>query len=534
MNTGNRLINDFKNQTKATIWKFMNAMAANYSVYSNHLKGYDPYLTGKDIYIFCTHANVVVVCLDCCENGDDQEYEENDHIAPVVYRPGCEPKASRVWKLSKTLQLMKERLEEHYSIATVYGVLLTDATILNAEDLEDFWESNNIKVIDGYTRLKGRALKVNDDSELIGNTYFEALAGDKEAELCRLLKDFIGNSLNNDGKTANTLAKQEPVKDDSPDEDIIPPVVSPDNIVFPGGTIEQNDNVSVKVEILRPIANPREELDKLIGCPDIKHRMDELVALTSYNKMMRKMFPDSKQHEVSLHSVFMGRPGTGKTTVCKIYGSLLREAGALSKGHVVVCNRSTFIGTLWGDEERSVNQVLEKAKGGVLMIDEAYLLNSKNQNDPGRIVINLLMDALADEKRRDFAVVLCGYKEPMMKLLDINPGLRSRFPNMFEFRDFTVDELLEITKTRVKDYEYAFTVKAWEKYRQMLMETYQMRDPETWGNARFVANQLERIYIQHASRCVQQSPKDKFHWLIITPEDIVPIEVPRPKARVGF
>ena len=94
------------------------------------------------------------------------------------------------------------------------------------------------------------------------------------------------------------------------------------------GEIEQNGTISVKVEILRPIANPREELDKLVGCDDIKRRMDELVALTSYNKMMRELFPDNKQHEVSLHSVFLGRPGTGKTTVCKIFGSLLRKAGA--------------------------------------------------------------------------------------------------------------------------------------------------------------------------------------------------------------
>ena len=136
---------------------------------------------------------------------------------------------------------------------------------------------------------------------------------------------------------------------------------------------EQNPNINVRVEILRPIANPREELDKMVGCDNIKQRMEELVSLSSYNQMKQELFPDSKPHEVSLHSVFLGRPGTGKTTVCKIFGSLLRQAGVLSKGHVVVCNRGTFIGTLWGDEERSMQQVLEMAQGGVLMFDEAYL-----------------------------------------------------------------------------------------------------------------------------------------------------------------
>ena len=307
-----------------------------------------------------------------------------------------------------------------------------------------------------------------------------------------------------------------------------------DHVSFPDGEVEQNNNISVKVEILRPIPNPREELDKLVGCADIKRRMDELVALTRYNKMMRELFPNGKQHEVSLHSVFLGRPGTGKTTVCKIFGSLLRQAGALSKGHVVVCDRGTFIGTLWGDEERSMRQVLEMAKGGVLMVDEAYLLNGKHENDPGKLVIQLLMNILADETQRDIAVVLCGYKEPMMKLLDTNPGLLSRIPNKFEFTDFTVDELLEITKRRIKDYDYRFTAPAWEKYSRMLAQAYQVRNPETWGNARFVANQLERIYIQHASRCVRQQPNDKSELLLLTPEDIVPIEIPRQKTKIGF
>jgi SpoVK/Ycf46/Vps4 family AAA+-type ATPase len=292
--------------------------------------------------------------------------------------------------------------------------------------------------------------------------------------------------------------------------------------------------LSVDIEILDPIDNPREELDKLIGCGDIKRRMDELVALTTYNKTMQELFPNSKQHEVSLHSVFLGRPGTGKTTVCKIFGSLLHQAGALSKGHVVLCDRGTFIGTLWGDEERSVRQVLEKAKGGVLMIDEAYLLNSRNDNDPGKLVLQLLMNILADESQRDIAVVLCGYKDQMQKLLETNPGLQSRFPNKFEFQDFSVDELLEITQTRIRDYEYSFTEQAWEKYRGMLNQAYLVRDPQTWGNARFVANQLERIYMQHATRCVMQKPEDKQEWRQLTAEDIVPIEVARPKAKIGF
>ena len=149
-------------------------------------------------------------------------------------------------------------------------------------------------------------------------------------------------------------------------------------------------------------------------------------------------------------------------------------------------------------------------------------------------MIQLLMNILADESQRDIAVVLCGYKDQMLKLLESNPGLQSRFPNRFEFQDFSVDELLEITQSRVKDYDYKFTDQAWEKYRNMLNQAYQVRDPQTWGNARFIANQLENIYIHHATRCVKQKPADKQNWLLLTPEDIEPIEIPRQKAKIGF
>ena len=168
------------------------------------------------------------------------------------------------------------------------------------------------------------------------------------------------------------------------------------------------------------------------------------------------------------------------------------------------------------------------------MIDEAYLLNGKHEQDPGRIVVQLLMDLLADEGRRDIAVVLCGYKEPMMRLLDTNPGLQSRFPNRFEFKDFSVDDLLEISRRRVDEYQYHFTPQAWQKYRDVLSEAYAVRDPQSWGNARFVANQLERIYIQHARRCTEGRRVSDKQLLTLTPADIVPIEVARAPRHVGF
>lgn len=536
MRNSNRLINDFKNQAKDTIWKHLDAMAANYAVFSTHLNGLSPFLTGYDVYLYCNDTNVVILCLDCCGTSEEQVYEESESLSPMLLADGCEPRVSVVYKLSEAIRQIKERLQNTASEINVYGLLLTEAEISNSYELYRMWDANNLMVIDELRRLKYRRIKTNNDYDLPCSSYAsiisdtslspESISSSKPQEppmvgssdseyeeFEKMLNDFINKEYDetydqdsNEEHPKSDLDESEEEWDSDTGEEN---TSFTDDELFPNGEIEQNNNISVKVEILRPIPNPREELDKLVGCTDIKRRMDELVALTSYNKMMHELFPDSKQHAVSLHSIFLGRPGTGKTTVCKIFGSLLRQAGALSKGHVVVCDRGTFLGTLWGDEERSVRQVLEMAKGGVLMIDEAYLLNGKHDHDPGKLVIQLLMNILADESQRDIAVVLCGYKEPMMKMMDTNPGLQSRFPNKFEFTDFTVDELLEITRCRVKDYDYKFTTQAWEKYSTMLAQAYKMRDPETWGNARFIANQLERIYIQHANRCIRHQPKDK-------------------------
>lgn len=572
MRNANRLIDDFKKQTKTTVWKHLNAMAANYAVYSTHLNGLSPFLTDYDVYLYCNDTNMVIVCLDCCGHDKEHIYEESDTLSSLILSNGCLPRTSTVWKLVEAVHLAKIHLQLSKPDMTVYGVLLTEAEILNSYELSEMWNAHNVMVIDNFTRLKYRTLKLNEDDDLSCKAYVRTIVDasldvptpeittvntsapatdipknevgidDEDDDFARLLNKFLNEGTEMvDEKTPfdNTNDDQQEDEDeldldDLPEDSVHDDDESAADAPVPDGEIEQNQNISVKVEILRPIANPREELNKLVGCSDIKRRMDELVALTSYNKMMHELFPDSKQHDVSLHSIFLGRPGTGKTTVCKIFGSLLRQAGALSKGHVVVCDRGTFIGTLWGDEERSMRQVLEIAKGGVLMIDEAYLLNGKQESDPGKLVIQLMMNILADETQRDIAIVLCGYKDQMMKMLDMNPGLQSRFPNKFEFTDFTVDELLEITRRRIKDYDYQFTAQAWEKYRGMLTQAYQVRDPETWGNARFITNQLERIYIQHATRCVRQRPNDKRELLQLTSEDIVPIEIPRPKTKIGF
>ena len=509
MSMAGRLINEFKKQTKNTILEYMDRLAVNSAVYSTHVKGYEPYLKDKNIVIYLHDTSMVVVCFDLCGKIEEiaDEGDRYDVDAPEYYSPRG-ARTSPVWQLSETIKQMEDSTIYLFPPIDIYGVLLSESDILNARDMRDQWESKNIHVIDNLMNLRHREISTNENYDQKARDIIDSIA----------IRGF-------------RLKAPEIVEADAPSEESVPKI---EDISIPDGHIEQNQNVSVTVEILRPMSNPQKELDKLVGCTDIKKRMAELIALTKYNKLMKEMFPNSKQHEVSLHSVFYGKPGTGKTTVCKIYGSLLRQAGALSKGHVVVCDRGTFIGTHWGDEERSMRQVLEKAKGGVLMIDEAYTLNGKHESDPGKIVIQLLLNILADESKRDIAIVLCGYKEPMEELLNSNPGQQSRFPNKFVFPDFTIDELFEITLRRVREYEYEFTPQAWIQYKKIVSKAYNQRDAETWGNARFVANQLERIYIHHATRCVQMHPVDKRQMHLLTPEDVLPAEELKEKNRFGF
>ena len=548
----------FKLLNEKNVWRQLSALARSKDVYSTHLKGCGPYLNENDVYLYADAKGLLVVCMDAC--GRREELADYDNLGekPPQFFTCDSARTSPAWQLSQTLGLIRWKLAEAGLNVYLYGVLLSESNIFNVPDLAYKWKKEAIKVVSGLTDIGKRKIAVNDDRAAIPYQLpsFD-LDSMKEVDLARRQDDDASDEEDEEDdekETATATEKAQPDTNgneeddklfermidaflnepDSDDDDKPENSTGTNNIIIPDGTIEQNHGVSVNVTILPPLEHPREELDRLVGCGSIRQRMDDLVSLSSYNKMRRNFFPDCKQHAVSLHSLFIGRPGTGKTTVCKIFGSLLHQAGALSKGHVVACDRGTFIGTLWGDEERSVRQVLEKAQGGVLMIDEAYLLNTKNDHDPGHIILQLLMNVLADETHRDLAIVLCGYKKPMEALIESNPGLLSRFPNRFDFPDFSIDELLEITRQRVKEYDYEFTQTAWQRYSQQLATAYEVRNPETWGNARFVANQLERIYIQHATRCVRLHPDDKEQLRIITADDILPFDIPIAKARIGF
>ena len=167
----NRLIDDFKNQTKTTVWKHLDAMAANYAVYSTHLNGYSPFLTDYDVYLYCNDTNIVIVCLDCCGHDEDHIYEESESLSSLILSDGYEPRTSTVWKLAEAVRLTKIHLQFSRPDMRVYGVLLTEAEILNSYGLDEMWDTHNVMVIDDFTRLKYRKIKVNADDDLPCKAY---------------------------------------------------------------------------------------------------------------------------------------------------------------------------------------------------------------------------------------------------------------------------------------------------------------------------------------------------------------------------
>ena len=506
------LYNAFCKQTRRTFWTFLHTLAQQEDIYSTYLADFGPYKDSPvDYYVFSTGKEIVLLFVE--------KYTLKQEKIDKAKGTFCSSCVDDLVPIIDATRFVKRRVDVVAPGTKVQSIMLSDRECF--ADLMEWMDVEfPFRIIDNLRTLNKRSIEVNEQHGEEGKKLMDdvihcdrILPEEDEITVRKCIEDGDDDDEEDDKDDEEYYEEEEqtPEEDDEYDfdkalqdflertaEDAKEERQSPFSISH--SDIELNENTHVNVEILRLNQEPQLALLNLVGCDEIKRRMDELLSLGIYNNLMRKHFPDSKQHDISLHSIFYGRPGTGKTTVCKIYGALLHQAGVLSSGHVVVCDRGTFIGPLWGDEERALQKVLEIAKGGVLMIDEAYLLGGKSDRDPGRLVIQLLMNILADESQRDIAVVLCGYKEPMKQLLAVNPGLDSRFPNKFEFPDFSVEDLLRITLRRIDEYNYEFTDQAWDKYCDILRKAYQQRDPETWGNARFVANQLDRIYIQHAAR----------------------------------
>lgn len=236
---------------------------------------------------------------------------------------------------------------------------------------------------------------------------------------------------------------------------------------------------------------PEMTFEDLVGLDLLKKRVKSFTQIARFNKLRTNW--NLPATTMPLHSMFLGSPGTGKTTVAELLGKELKKAGVLSKGHVVVKERATLCGQNYNSEAENTKKALEEAKGGILFIDEACQLSQPNDpRDPGKFVIEALMTALSDNSNRDWMLILAGYSKPTRKLFDINPGLRSRIPeiNIFEFDDFNEDELIAIGERYLSRYHFKLSEEARKALSERIRADFRNRDKE-FGNGRYVINLIE-------------------------------------------
>jgi len=229
-----------------------------------------------------------------------------------------------------------------------------------------------------------------------------------------------------------------------------------------------------------------EELDKLIGLTNVKKDINELIKLVKYYQEEGK----DVLNKFSLHSVFTGNPGTGKTTVARIVGKIFKALGILERGEIVEVDREKLVGGFVGQTASKTNDLIEKAKGGVLFIDEAYALAQGPQGDFGHEAIDTILKRMED-LRGELIVIVAGYTDRMQQFLESNPGLRSRFDRKFEFEDYNAEELMQIFVDMLKNEELTMDKKAQEFMTTFL---YQMSRQKSkyFGNARAVRKIVEK------------------------------------------
>ncbi|MBD5162534.1 MAG: AAA family ATPase [Oscillibacter sp.] len=259
------------------------------------------------------------------------------------------------------------------------------------------------------------------------------------------------------------------------------------------------------------------ELDELIGLDVVKKDVDSLVNLVKVRKLRQER--GMKTPEMSFHLVFSGNPGTGKTTVARIVGKIYSALGILSRGHLVEVDRSGLVAGYVGQTAIKTREVIDRALGGVLFIDEAYTLSpEKADKDFGQEAIDTILKAMEDH-RDDFVVIVAGYATLMPRFIDSNPGLKSRFNKYLYFEDYNGDQLYEIFQGRVKRNDYRLDAHAEAAVKDHLQELYEDRD-DNFGNARDVRNLFEKIVAAQADRVAGlENPTDE-DIRAITVEDL--------------
>jgi probable Rubsico expression protein CbbX len=253
--------------------------------------------------------------------------------------------------------------------------------------------------------------------------------------------------------------------------------------------------------------------EELVGLAPVKARIREIAALLLVDKLRKNLGITSGNP--GLHMSFTGSPGTGKTTVGLKMADILFQLGYIQKGHLLTVTRDDLVGQYIGHTAPKTKEVLKKAMGGVLFIDEAYYLyKPDNERDYGSEAIEILLQVM-ENQRDDLVVILAGYKEPMDKFYESNPGLSSRVANHIDFPDYSVEELLKISKMMLEEQQYQLTPDA-----EIALTDYIRRRKERplFANARSIKNALDRARMRQANRIFDSRGQ------VLTKRELVNIE----------
>jgi len=284
----------------------------------------------------------------------------------------------------------------------------------------------------------------------------------------------------------------------------------------PGNTVVNLQEEYNKTEIQTIIDNLEADL---VGLKPVKSRIREIAALLLIDRLRRSLGMEAGSP--GLHMSFTGSPGTGKTTVGLKMADILYKLGYIRKGHLLTVTRDDLVGQYIGHTAPKTKEVLKKAMGGVLFIDEAYYLyKPDNERDYGSEAIEILLQVM-ENQRDDLVVILAGYKDRMDTFYESNPGLASRIANHVHFPDYSPEELLQISKMMLEEQQYKLTAEA----ENVLLEYISLRmEQPLFANARSVKNALDRARMRQANRIFETSAEKtltKADLVTLLPEDIL-------------